>query len=178
MHLDRRGPQSAKASVNRLAGQLGPVAIAAEMSEVDPSQRSRRQLRGHFGCCLVGKVPVPAQNPLFGAPGAPQVVLQKLEVVIGLQQQPADRTDTLQDEAGHMPQVRKDPQLSRRRRQYQAHRIHGIVGNAESPDLKVPKRKHSARLKHRKRHPCRGELPLDGFPGEPVGVDRDLQATR
>ena len=68
--------------VNGAQGELGCVAIAAEMAEHDALDFSRQQFLDHTYCRRIRQVPMPRLDPLFDRPRPMRIILQKLFVMI------------------------------------------------------------------------------------------------
>ena len=92
------------------------IAIPAEMPEHDPRDFAGQQLRDHGGRGGIGKMAVPRLNPLFHRPGPMRIVLQKFLVVVRLNDESLHLAQTLNRQAGGMPEVGDITERVRRRR--------------------------------------------------------------
>ena len=63
-------------------GQIGVIAFAAEVAEIQVAQFGAHDLLGGFGGGFVGEMTVAAKDALFEAPGTMRAILQHLDVVI------------------------------------------------------------------------------------------------
>ena len=75
------------------------------MSEHDTLDFSGYQLLDHTGGSRVRQVPVPRLDSLFHRPRPMRVVLQKFFVVIGLDHQRLNLSQTFDDHFGHVSEV-------------------------------------------------------------------------
>ena len=66
-----RRPRLLQAFTDHLMGQFRRIAIAAEMAQINPLQSGGNDLFGEAYRAVVGKMAVPAQDPLFQAPRSP-----------------------------------------------------------------------------------------------------------
>ena len=82
----------------------GRITIAAEMTEHDPLDFSRKQLLDHACGRGVGKMTVPRLDPLFHRPGPMRIVLQHFLVVIRFDDERLHLAETLDQQFGRRNQ--------------------------------------------------------------------------
>lgn len=63
-------------------GQIGMIALAAEVTEIQMAQFSAHDLLGCLGGGFVREMTVPAKDSLFETPGAMRAILQHLDIVV------------------------------------------------------------------------------------------------
>lgn len=91
---------------------LGPVAITTQVTEAQPGQAFRHDLFGDIGCGIIGQMAVTAEDSLFGAPGAFEIVLQEFDVVVGLQHQNVGQSHTFRDQPGGVAEIGEEADVS------------------------------------------------------------------
>jgi len=74
---------------------------------------------------------MPAENPLFDAPGAAQVILQHLHVVIGFEDEDVGGPNSLNHKLRGVSQVRQEANIPAWSSEQETNRIVGIMGNTE-----------------------------------------------
>ena len=151
-------------------GEVGSVAVAAEVAEVKVPKVGGHDCGGEFSGSLVGEVAVPAEDALFGGPRASGVVLQHRHVVIGFEYKGMGGAHSFDDEAGGMAEVGEETDVPRRSAQEEANGIVGVVWHAEGVDGDVAKFKSGAGGKESVIEWVL-ELRLDGFLREAIAVD-------
>ena len=87
----------AKTAADHALGQLRPVALAAEVRQVEMAQARGHDLVGNLRRCLVGKMAVAAEDTLLEAPGPMWAILQHFDVVVGFQHQDVRGAHPLDD---------------------------------------------------------------------------------
>lgn len=80
---------------HRAGGELGRIAVAAEMPEHDAGDFAGQQLRDDRGGGGVGKMTMPRLDPLLHRPGPVRILLQKFLVVIRLDDKGLHLPETL-----------------------------------------------------------------------------------
>lgn len=174
MNLHVVRAHSLKAFADDAMGEFGPIAVAAEVAEIQVPQFSGHNLFGGVGSTIVGKMAVPAQDALFETPRTARVIVQHFHIVIGFEQENIGGADAFYDEFGGVTEVRKKTNVARRSAQQKSNGIGGIVWHGERvhgdiADLEARTgAEHTTFKSHLK-------LELDGLLGEPVAVDRDIQ---
>lgn len=118
-------------------GQLGAVAIPAQVSQVKMAQIRRDDFLGHTCGGVVAKMAVAAQDSLFDAPGPFQVILQHFEIVIGFEHQDIGFSNPLDDQLGGMAQIRKKPDVDLRSPKEKADRIISVMRHGKRVDAHV-----------------------------------------
>src|SRR5262245_8403682 len=88
--------------------QVRAVAVLAQMTEIQVAQLAGNDLFGGIGGSLVGKMPVPAEDALFDAPGAAQIVLEHFHVVIGFEHKDVRYSDPFDDQAGGVSEISEE----------------------------------------------------------------------
>ena len=117
---------------------------------------------------------MPAHDALLHTPGTFEIVLQELEVVIGLQDQDVRSSDALNDKLGGMAEVRQEPNVGGCRPKQETDRILGVVRHRERINVHVADFEAGPRAKETAVEP-QLELMLDGILGQPIAIDRDLK---
>jgi hypothetical protein len=114
---------------------------------------------------------------LFGAPRPPQIILEQLQIVIGLQHESVRRADPFDNQPRGMPQISQEPNVTRGRANQEPDRILRIVRDGKGLDQEIPHFEGGAGLEHaaREGHALRG---LNRFTRMPVAEQRDTQFTR
>ena len=77
MDLDMARARFPQAAAYNPMGELGPVAITAEVAQVNMAQLGRNQFLGDHRRRIIREMPVPAEDPLFDAPRAAGVLLEQ-----------------------------------------------------------------------------------------------------
>ena len=95
-------------SLTTLVRQLGPVALAAQVAEVDVAQFGGHDLLGGIRGGFVREMAVPAQDALLQAPGTVGTILQHLHVVICLQHERVGRADAFEHQPRGVAEVRQE----------------------------------------------------------------------
>jgi len=157
--------------------QLGPVAFTAQMSQINLLQISRDDFLGRAGGSVIGKVAMPAENPLFKAPGTTKIVLKHLHIVVGFEDQKVSGTDTLNYKFGRMPEIGEEANVATGRSKQESDRVVGVVRDAESIDHHVTGVEGGAcgeKMKRRRRF----ELQVDGFARQAIAIDGHIDFAR
>jgi hypothetical protein len=128
------GAEGAEPLADGAMGQLGPVAVAAQVPQVELMEIFVDDLGGKLGGGIVREVTVPALDSLFDTPRAADVVLEKLMIVVGFKDEHPGAADTFHDELGGMPQVGEEPDVTTHGAEEEADGVVGIVGNGEGID--------------------------------------------
>jgi len=157
--------------------QIGTMAVAAEMAQIELPQLGRDQLFGHLGGCFVGKMAVAAEDALLDAPGAFGVVLQQFEVMVGFEQQHVRGAHAFDDEFGRVAEVGQEADVAVAGAEQKPDRVAGIVRDGESIHQHVADFKGGAGGKDLE-FQRQSERGGDGIAGKPVAVDRDAQFRR
>ncbi len=85
--------------------ELGFIAFAAEVGQVEVMQFGGHDHRGGFGGGKVGKMAVASEDALLEAPGATRAILEHLDVVIGFEHEDVGAAEAVEDEFGHMAKI-------------------------------------------------------------------------
>jgi hypothetical protein len=126
-----------EALLHHAACQLGFVAFTAEVAEVQMAQVSRHELLDGIGRRAIRKMPVPAEDSLFQAPGTMRTILQHLDIVIGLDEDNVRRADALDDEPGRMAEIGKNADSRGAGVQQQSDWILGVMRDGEGFDQDI-----------------------------------------
>ena len=125
------GAEVGEALADDPAGQIRAIAVAAQVSEVDPAQVGGDDLFGHGCGGLVREMTVTAEDALFDTPGSAEIVLEHLDVVVGFQEQHMGGADTFHDEFGGMTEVGHEAEVACGGAQEEPDRILGIMGDGK-----------------------------------------------
>jgi hypothetical protein len=79
------GAGTLKPFADDLVSQFRPIAVTAQVTEIEMAEVGSDDLFGGIGSGFVGKMTVAAEDALLDAPRAFGVVLEQLEVVICLE---------------------------------------------------------------------------------------------
>jgi hypothetical protein len=63
-------------------GQIGMIALAAQVTEIEVAEFSAHDLLGGIGSGFVGEMAMPPEDALFKAPRTMRAILQQLDVVV------------------------------------------------------------------------------------------------
>jgi hypothetical protein len=174
LQLDVRGTKFNQRTAHGAVGQFGPITIAAQMRQIESLEVRRDNLLGQYRSGFIGEMSVPAENALLDTPGAVQVLLQQLHVMIGFQQQHGGRAYALDDQLCRVAQIRQEPEIGRVRVDQKADRIVRVMGNAKRIDLHVAHFKRGARAEEANIETSAG-LQLDRFLRQTIAVNGDSQ---
>src|SRR5207253_6935248 len=115
----------------------GCVAVAAEMTEHDAIDFSRKQFFDQGGSGVVGKMTVPRLNPLFHRPRATGVILQKFFVVISFDYQRVHLPQPFHDHLGRVTEVGDESETARAGKKCEAHWIDRVVWHRKGLDSDI-----------------------------------------
>ncbi len=113
---------------------LRSVTVFAQVSKVEMAEIFRDDLSGDFGGGFIGQMSVPAQNALFHTPRTLGVILEKLGVMIGFEDQDSGFADPLDDHLRGMAQICEKTNVISVCMEHKTHGILGIMWNGESID--------------------------------------------
>jgi hypothetical protein len=82
LESDVVGPNFFQPALHHLKRQLRAIAFPAQVRKEKVLQFGRHNLFGHVRGGFIAKVAMPAQNPLFKAPGAMRAILQEFDIVV------------------------------------------------------------------------------------------------
>lgn len=172
-----RSAEPLQAGADGAMGNGGPVAVAAQMAKIEVRKISGddlfRELRGG----IVGEMPVPAQDALLGGPRPARVIMEHLHIVIGFEHEHMGRAHAFDDKPRGMAKIGEETDVARDGAEEETHGITGVVRDAESVHGNIPEFKTGARVEQTEIEPGL-KLSFNGFFGEAVAVDRDLQFGR
>ena len=175
LDVDVRGTSLRQALAHDAMREFGTVAVAAEVAEVKMLKLGGDDLDCDFGGGFVGKMAVPADDALLDAPRTLRVVLKQLEVVIRFEHQGACAANALNDQLRRVTEVGEKADVPARRAQEKANGIAGIMRHAEGIDAHASHLEGRARAEETELEARSLELLLDGFLGQAVAVDGDVQ---
>ena len=153
-------------------GQLRAIAVPTQVPEVKVLKVGGNDLLDDIGRGVVGQMAVAAENALFDAPGAFEVVLKQLEIMVRFENENARGPDPLHDQFGRVAQVRQKSNIGRGRPKKKTDRIVGVVRHAERVHRYVPDLKGGAG----RENPAVQidlEVLFDGLLGETIAEDRN-----
>lgn len=155
-------------------GEGWAITIAAEVAEVEVTQLGGHDFRGELSGGVVGQVAVAAKNALLGGPGALGVVLEHFDVVIRFEDEDVGLADAFDDEPGGVTEIGKETDIAGVGAEEESNGIVSVVRDAEGIDGDVTEFEGGAggEEPELKRHL---ELRLDGFLGQAVAVDGNVQ---
>lgn len=166
--------QFEEAGGDGLVGDLGAVAVAAEVAEVELFQVGVDDLLEDIGGGVIGEVAVTAKDALFQTPRAARVFLQELQIMVGFQDNDVRAADAFDDELGGMAEVRKETDGASAGIQDEADRVLGIVRDGEGIDTHLAEFKGGAGDEHAAIE-LGLELAFDGFAGVAIAVDGNVE---
>ena len=155
-------------------GQLGAVALAAQMAEIQMPQVGGHDLLGGIRGGFIGEMSMPAQNALLQTPGAAWTILQHLHVMVGFQHQRMGRLDPFEHQPRGMAQVRQETDVPGAGAEQVTHRVLGVVWNHERLHQDVAHFEAGARLKQPAGQPRLGRI-LNRLLRWPVAIDWNMQ---
>jgi hypothetical protein len=168
------GADLVQSSAHRVEGEFGPVAIAAQMSQVKVLKPSGDDLFGEVGGGFIAEMAMAAEDPLLDAPGAAPVVLEQFQIMVGLEQQHMGGADPLNRQFGGAAQISQQADIDQRRSDEQTDWILRIVRHGKGVHSDVADFKGCACCE--KPAVAGGsELVFEGFPCRSVTVDRDAE---
>ena len=117
--------------------QLGAVALAAQVAEVQMTQVGGHDLLGGIGGGFVGEMAVAAQDALLEAPGPAGAILEHLDVMVRLEHERMGGADALEHQARGMAEVSQETDVPGAGAEEVTDRVLRVVGDAESLDQDV-----------------------------------------
>jgi len=157
-----------------LEREVGAVAFAAEVAKKEAFQVSRHDFLRYIGGGLVREVAVAAENPLFEAPWPGGTILEHLDIVVGFEDEAMSRPHALEHELRGMAEIGEEPEIAGGGPHEESHRVLRIVRDAEGFDGDIPDLERGARAEDPEVQ-GRFELVLNGFLGEAIAVNRNVQ---
>ena len=154
--------------------EFRPIAVAAEVAEIQMAQFGGHNLFRGIGRSVVGEMSVPAQDALLQAPRSAGVFLQQFHIVIGFQQEHIGGADAFDDQFGRVAEVGEETNVARRGAQQESDGIGGVVRHGERIHHDVANLEAGARAEDAAL-PFHLKLEFDGFFREAVAVERDVQ---
>ena len=100
------GADGIEAILNHGSGELGFVAVAAEMAEVNVLKIRGNKIGEDRGGGFVAEMSVPTHDALLDAPRAAEIVLQQFHVVVRFENQDVGGADPFHDEFCCVAEVR------------------------------------------------------------------------
>ncbi len=88
-----------------LLGQLGTIAVLAEMGEEDVTKFVGSYFAGESGGGVIAEVAVTGHDALFQGPRAGGIFLQQFQIVIGFHHQDVHGTHAFGNEFGGVPEI-------------------------------------------------------------------------
>lgn len=127
-----RGADFLQARINGIKRQFGPIALAAEVTEVKMAQVRRDNLLGGVRSALIGEVAVPAEDALLEAPGAMRTILEHFDIVVSFQQQDVCAAYPFEHEFCGMAEVCQNPNVAGAGLYQESNRVVGIMRHGKS----------------------------------------------
>jgi len=168
------GPEAGQATADDLPGELGQIAIAAEMAKKKVLQVCRHNLRSDLGGGFVGQVTMPAEDSLLGAPRTSSIFLEHFDIMIGFEDQNVGGADSFDDKPGGVAEIGEKTEIAALGAEQKSDGIIGVVGDAEGLDVDAAELEGGPRTEEAKIE-LLSELQLDGFFGEAIAIDGNLK---
>lgn len=168
------GAGTMKGGEDRAAGDVGVVAVFAEVAEDDLVQAGMGEVMGEFRSLFVGEVAVAPADALLGGPGAFGVGLKERGVVIGLHEQGVDAAEAVADEVGDEADVAEESEAGFVVVDDITDGIDGVMGNGKAFDDEVAKLKGGAGLHEFPGGAAFGEGGEEHFLGEGGAEEGDV----
>ena len=156
-------------------GQIGMVALAAEVAEIQMAQFSAHDLLGGIGGGFVGEMTVAAKDALFEAPGTMRTVLQHFDVVVRFENENVGRANTVKHVSRCVPKIGQKANVTRGRAQEKADRVLRVVGNVKTLDGDIADFEAFACAKQAAIEAL-GELVLKRFLSRAIAIDRNVES--
>ena len=118
-------------------GELGLVAFAAEVREVELAEVGGDDLGDGFGGGDVGDVTVTAEDALLESPGTARTVLEHLHVVVGFEDEDVRGADALEHQLRDMAEVGGKADGAGGGAQDKTHRVLSVVRDGKSFDANI-----------------------------------------
>lgn len=164
LHGDVGGANVVELFGHDFLGELGFVALAAEVGQVEVAQFGGHDLGGGFGGGDVGQMAVTAEDTLLEAPGTAGTVLQHLHVVIGFEHKDVGGADTVEHQFGDVAEVGGETEIAGGSANEIADGILGIVRDGKGFDGDIGEFKGVASVEDVPVDP--GMPDIRGFEGE------------
>jgi hypothetical protein len=174
LDLDVAGADAFETLAEHAAGDLGAVAVAAQVAEVQVPQAGRGHLLDRVGGGIVGKMSVAAKDSLFEAPRPPGIVLEQFDVVVGFQEQGVGVAHAFDNEFGDIAEIGDKAEVARGSAQQESDGILGIVGHGEGFDDDVAHLEGGAGLEEAAIQ-RRLAIDFEGFLGLAITKEGDAQ---
>lgn len=117
---------------NYAAGQVGGIAIAAEMPKDDSMEVGTRDLTDKISSLIVGEMTVTIADALLCRPGPLRVILKHHLVVVRFGEERVDRLQAVDDHSSHMANIAEDPDAAFLAAQDKSDGIDGVVRYGET----------------------------------------------
>jgi hypothetical protein len=168
------GAHFLQALAHYLKGELGAVAFATYVAQVEMAEVPGHNLFGDVGGGFIREVTVAAKDALFKAPGPVRAILQQFDIVIGFENQHISATNSFDRQPGGVAEVGEETDVSMNGFEQKPDRILRVVGNAESFDRQIFQVKRGARLEQAaiQLSPL---LIFDRFARWPIAVNRNTK---
>lgn len=144
------------------------------MTQVKALEVSGNDLFGDFSGGFIGKMAMAAEDTLFDAPGSAGVVLEELEIMVGLEDEDIGGPNPLNDELGGVPKVGQESDFSFVGSNEEADRIISIMRNRKRVDGDIADVEAGAGGKDAAVQRA-FELLFDRFLGQPVAIDGNAE---
>lgn len=118
-------------------GEVGGVAVLAEVAEDDAAETGMGELGDEFGGLGVGEVAVAGADALFGGPGALGVGLKEGFVVVGLDEEAVNAAEALDHAAGDKADIAEEAEFRARPLEDEADGIDGVVLDRKGFDMNI-----------------------------------------
>ena len=161
--------------LNSIAGEIRPITIATQMTEINMLEFGRNKFGEDIRGCIVGKMPVPAENTLFNTPRPPHVILQQLHIVIRFQNKDVRLANAFHHELCGVTEIGQKTDITTVRSQHITDRIISVMRDGERFDPHTPDFERRAGAEQPKIEFRFLKLQFNRFLGEPVAVNGNRQ---
>lgn len=130
------GAAALEGLLNRQARHLGRVVVLAQVGQDEEGGGAVKVVLEVAGQGLVGEMPEAAHHPLLDEPGVGPAA-QKLDVVVGFEQQEVAAAELLLGERGEVAEVDGEADAHALGGEAEGYRLAGVVGHGEGEDFDV-----------------------------------------
>lgn len=171
---DMRGADFLEAFVHHALGEVGQIALAAEMTKIQMMQIGGHDGLGGVGGVGVRQVAVAAGDTLLETPG-PRRFLQQLEIVIGFEHEDVGGADALENAFGGVAEVGHETNVAGMSAQQKTHGIGGVVWEVERFNDDIADFKALAGFEDAAMLEFDVERELRGIAREAIAINGDLE---
>lgn len=126
-----------QAFTNHPVGELGMVALTAQVAEIQVAQIGSHDVLNGIGACVVGEMAVATEDALLQTPGPARAILKHFHVMIGFEHERVGVSHPFAYQSCEMAEVRGEADVARRGAQKETNRILRVMRHVESLDGKV-----------------------------------------